>query len=763
MLECLRNFYMTMFIAWENSFMDKMTEDHEENTVETHGKNKKQGRVMEKNKEKRKLVPGFLFALIGFSVAFLFLIVNFLMQDRYAFTFDCMWLKNDADIEVTVDWLMNLYTDFLLALLGIYFTIIGISFSLKQISILVFYEFTFFTKTSLATLIVFVLNVASIYCVLPNLRLTNAVVVYVFLSIVFCITVFCYFSSRIFYTDDEEWAETLFDYVLKNKERGKINKFINKFLIKSFEKEFPFIFFNMDESKNTANETFFEAISVDEINDLKTTENFMIVVSKKITKCLANLDKDEAKQSETCNKYINVFARLYHHYLFSLHGDTSFILYIRDAFLLAENSTKLKKLFELYENACKTLKSIIFPSLFYQKKDETIFAHLNDYRYLNQFTRLHDNEEFNIFFNRSLVEISTYMFAIVIVGKHSNKIIPYAEKVFQDLEKIDVDCMAPVMYDEGFFAKMESYEVKYTQEFFVVLILFCLMFTDPSFDMRKFLKNKIRFVNYSFKKGENHLNLLKTGYSRFKSCVEKITVEEINNVKPISESDFRNTKEKFISLLDSEIKGVNKKNKEELNSINFDGELKNFVENEKDRLQDDLKEWFSEVGDDATYKKKPMYVEYSFLFSKKAYREHSEVVYAGSFSDLIREWFVPIYISHSNLKYFKMFSELNSENDTDLLLHIDYMAEVFDDKTIELGVGCFRANGKEFKTTYFRTGKRGLIYQNDFKRHFAVKEIIPLMDQTETEETDDDFLASVPVKVVFCEMDENPDFWILSK
>ncbi|MDE7291715.1 MAG: hypothetical protein K2N58_06685 [Treponemataceae bacterium] len=240
-------------------------------------------------------------------------------------------------------------------------------------------------------------------------------------------------------------------------------------------------------------------------------------------------------------------------------------------------------------------------------------------------------------------------------------------------------------------------------------------------------------------------------------------MEEINNVKTISESDFRNTKEKFISLLESEIQEINEKYKEELNSINFDGELKNFVESERVRLQNDLKEWFSEVGDDATYKKKPMYVEYSFLFSKKAYREHSEVVYAGSFSDLIREWFVPMYISHSNLKYFKTFSELNFEKDSNFLLHIDYMNEVFDDKTIDLGVGCFRANDKEFKITYFRNGKRGLIYKNDFKRHFAVEKITPLMDQATTEEKDDDILVTVPVKVVFCEMDENPDFWILSK
>ncbi|MBD5408144.1 MAG: hypothetical protein HDR54_01920 [Treponema sp.] len=739
--------------------MDKMTEECGENTVETHVKNQKQGKVMEKNKEKRKLVPGFLFALIGFSVAFLFLIVNFLMQDRYAFTFDCMWLKNDADIEVTVDWLMNLYTDFLLALLGIYFTIIGISFSLKQISILVFYEFTFFTKTSLATLIIFVLNVVSIYCVLPNLRLTNAVVVYVFLSIVFCITVFCYFSSRIFYTDDEEWVRQLF-YSVFRKRNPLINKFVNEFLLKSFGKESPFVFFNINDSNSDTNAIFFELINIDEINDLKEMENFMIVVSSKIKECINKLDED--KQAEICIKYITAFDKFYRHYLFKLHSDTSFILNIRDAFWFAENSAESENFFKLYAAACERVKNIILSS-FYQKTDETIFAYLNDYRYLNQFPRLYDNEKFNIFFNRTLVEISTYMFAIVIVGKHSNKIIPYAEKLFLSIEKIDVDCMMPVMHEEGNFAKMGSYKVKYTQEFLVALILLYLMAKDCDFDIKKILKNKIRFVNYSFNKDENHLNLLKTGYSRFKSCVEKITVEEINNVKPISENDFRNTKEKFISLLDSEIKGVNEKDKEELNSINFDGELKNFVKNEKDRLQDDLKEWFSKVGDDATYKENPMPVEYSFLFSKKAYREHNEVVSAGSFSDLIREWFVPMYISHSNLKYFKMFSELNSENDTDLLLHIDYMAEVLDDKTIELGVGCFRANGKEFKTTYFRTGKRGLIYQNDFKRHFAVKEIIPLMDQTETEERDDDILVSVPVKVVFCELDENPDFWILSK
>lgn len=748
--------------------MDKLTEEREKKRTEKIGgslkmekrKEKRRGEIMEKNKEKGNFVPGFLFALIGFSVAFLFLIVNFLMQDRYAFTFDCKWFKNDADIKVTVDWLMNLYTDFLLALIGIYFTIIGISFSLKQISILVFYEFTFFTKTSLATLIVFVLNVASIYCVLPNLRLTNAVVVYVFLSIVFCITVFCYFSSRIFYTDDKNWARQLF-YSVFRKRNPLINKFVNEFLLKSFGKESPFVFFNINDSNSDANEIFFESISIDEINNLKEMENFMIVVSSKIKECINKIDED--KQAEICIKYITAFDKFYRHYLFKLHSDTSFILNIRDAFWFAEETPqKSERFFELYAAACERVKNIILSS-FYQKADETIFAYLNDYRYLNQFPRLYDNEKFNTFFNRSLVEISTYMFAIVIVGKHSNKIIPYAEKVFQDLEKIDVDCMAPVMYDEGFFAKMESYEVKYTQEFFVVLILFYLMSTDPSFDMRKFLKNKIRFVNYSFKKGENHLNLLKTGYSRFKSCVEKITVEEINNVKPISESDFRNTKEKFISLLDSEIKGVNKKDKEDLKRGDFDDELKKFVKSERVRLQNDLKEWFSKVGDDATYKENPMPVEYSFLFSQKAYREHNEVVSAGSFSDLIREWFVPIYISHSNLKYFKMFSELNSENDTDLLLHIDYMAEVFDDKTIELGVGCFRANGKEFKTTYFRTGKRGLIYQNDFKRHFAVKEIIPLMDQTETEERDDDILVSVLVKVVFCELDENPDFWILSK
>ncbi|MDE7291331.1 MAG: hypothetical protein K2N58_04715, partial [Treponemataceae bacterium] len=234
--------------------------------TDKHGK---RNRVkMIKNNKKHN--PSFKIVLGVFILIFSFLIVNFITQDRYAFVFDFNWLKDDADIGIAVDWLIDLYTAFFLALIGIYFTIIGISFSLKQISILVFYEFTL-TKTSKATFFVFMLNVVSVYCVLPNLRLTKAVVVYVFLSIVFCITVFCYFSSRIFYTDDEEWAETLFDYVLKNKERGKINKFINKFLIKSFEKEFPFIFFNMDESKNTANETFFEAISVDEIDDLKTT------------------------------------------------------------------------------------------------------------------------------------------------------------------------------------------------------------------------------------------------------------------------------------------------------------------------------------------------------------------------------------------------------------------------------------------------------------------------------------------------------------
>ncbi|MDE7291714.1 MAG: hypothetical protein K2N58_06680, partial [Treponemataceae bacterium] len=231
----------------------------------------------------------------------------------------------------------------------------------------------------------------------------------------------------------------------------------------------------------------------------KTTENFMIVVSTKITKCLANLDKDEAKQTEICNKYINIFARLYHHYLFTLHGDTSFILYIRDAFWFAENSAESENFFKLYAAACESVKNIILSS-FYQKTDETIFAYLNDYRYLNQFPRLYDNEKFNTFFNRTLVEISTYMFAIVIVGKHSNKIIPYAEKLFLSIEKFYVDCVSWIMYDEGTFSDIKVHEVKYTQEFFVALILFYLMYTEPDFDMRKFLKNKVRFINYSFKK-----------------------------------------------------------------------------------------------------------------------------------------------------------------------------------------------------------------------------------------------------------------------
>ena len=355
------------------------------------------------------------------------------------------------------------------------------------------------------------------------------------------------------------------------------------------------------------------------------------------------------------------------------------------------------------------------------------------------------------------------MFAIVIVEKHSNKIIPYAEKLFLSIEKIDVDCMMPVMHEEGNFAKMGSYKVKYTQEFLVALILFYLMAKDCDFDIKKILKNKIRFVNYSFNKDENPLNILKMGYSRFISRIKDISLQEMNNITTISESDFINTQKAVVDLLESEIEHTNEKYKEDLKRGDFDDELKKFVESERVRLQNDLKEWFSEVGDGVTYKKKPMYMKSSFLFSLKACKEKSEKDKDSKFSLFMVNWFVPIYISHSNLKYFKTFSELNFEKDSNLLLHIDYMDEVFDDKTIELGVGCFKANDKGFKTTYFRNGKRGLIYQNDFKRHFAVEKITPFMNQKTTEETDDDILVTVPAQVVFREMDENPDFWILSK
>lgn len=690
-----------------------------------------------------------LFIVFFFSTFFIFF-----FQDHYQFVFSFEWFFKNAVSGKTKDFYSGLYTDFLLAYMGIYFTVLGIAFSLKQFSIKTFFEFTI----DIWCVICFtfqIINSIIVYCFIPNLRFTNAVVCFLLLNLVYETFLFCFLSSKILYTDNIDWANKLFERIVKQGNRKRTSDFINHFLIKCFKDDSGLII-----NKACENIVFtkgvFDSIIVTDIQDIKTLESLIKSSVKMLSINLLLLDKaDEDKNdSEICErsyKLIEFYSIASRHLYFGLGKDECNFLDVRDCFLYA-NKVKSSKYYDFYSYICYQLRNLIITCIFC-KSNETIYHFINQYRYLNQFLYSKENDSFNSKFNQNLFDIVCYIYNQIVVGKRKSDLIDYAEKLFLSLDSIEISCVDYNLFDEGFYVETDFHEVKYTQEFLAALILFITSCRKKDFDVERYITDKIRFVGYgNVKISYTYLNI---AISSLKRNFEKLTEDEFQLFFRDGK-DFNQLKSNFISILQDMIDRTQKQEINELEKqlerkINYEIEIK------KDELKNEIMKHIEKYDKDKEVKR--FNIDSEILISGKCLCGNG-IEMGYDFFSCIQDVFIQIYIRNSECIQLNSFSELASipNKSSSLIINTDLLEKLFDDKSIDTGYMTFSVGEKVFNYSFYRGNSNGIIFQDDFKNHFSLVEI-KVIGKPSKEKLETDIIYKVPIKLIFCENSDNSQWF----
>lgn len=683
------------------------------------------------------------------SVVFALCFLIFKKQDVYSWVLNWTWFSQiPFSEEKNLEFYTGLYTDFLLAYIGVYFTVLGIAFSLKSFSVLTFYKFTFDIFSGIQ-IIVLLVNTTVVYCFLPNIRFTNAVVCYLLFNILYLTLLFCFFCSRIFYTDNLEWAKKLFSDVLKKRHREDQVDFENNFLAKCFEEEFPTLL--SEDPKNASSLELFQSIEIRSIHNSQVVEKLLFSVQRKILQLL----KEEEIDVQDVQLYIDVFFRFHTYYMYDMGIDNCHFLMMRDCFLFTGKDNPPDSFYECYAYTFVKMKDLILTAL-YNKDEETIYSYINQMRNCNQFYFFRNSPLVSNTFERELFVISTFMYNLIVVGKKDRKLYQYARQLFFSLNKIRVCCVTEIAYDEGYYTEIDFHEARYTEEFLIALILLLEKIMNPEFDLERFISDKIVFIGYgNFK--SSHAYSIAT-LSCLLRAMEKITANDVYTFIPECKN-FSKVHLNCMIIIENMIDTLKEQELSRLQKVAFDSKIKENIKAKKEKLQSELKAKFPKEFDDKNYK--PFNIDYEFLFSLRSIEEGKKVFEAGSFYHAVKDLFIDLFIQKATCKKLKTFAELADIRVGKLFINSGLLDKLFDDKKVEIGYQKFSVKNNIYEYEFFRSQFKGVIFQEDFMNHFALRDIIVYEERMYREKTTEDVLVHVPVKVVFGEKQESSVWYFI--
>jgi len=678
--------------------------------------------------------------------------ILFLFQDFYCFISLKDWIKVLFESSsANFSEYQTLFFSILIGLVGVYFTVISIILNKKDISPFSCIKYTFFWDDYFLAFELGICLVLSLIC-FPYIRFTKAVQNYIIASIFVSVLLFIKSTYALVYTDRKSNAIKHFkkqiEYFIRrykrdiNKRNKKINDFVFDFVFKSFPNE-KFIILKEAYEQLQREKTCTleldgcycalidslsaEKLTADEPNGLKSyisfiSERLFLIIYKNSK---SDFDNNYKIVSAYCKKIIE----LYKAYLYKDLLHESYFLLLSEPFTLIFkldlSHYSKDKLLQIFYYLMKECKQLIYISL-YHCGFETVRDEIHNYMNFVQFINIKDKYK-NLVkeHDKCLIDIAVRIINVIQIGRISSKYLLFIKPLLSQCNKITIFDVDDEMYDE-ILPPIGMYEVKYTRNFYISIILFWLAIENE--DYKKLLLNKL---NYS---GIN-TNDIVWAFKDIDNSLDKILIDDLNKILiNITDDMFEKTKKKIKALLFFKEKQLNNIKVQNLAVKNCDNKLSEEIKKRKTEFENEFEFLKS---------KAKKYIVTSiegleFVFSKAELCGEIGVKFMGfSFYSYLKEFLFNMYIGSAEIKTIYSLTEIDKvEADNELLLSQSYRQDFYEDKRLNYFGGDLYINEKRFELDYIFTDTNLIVNKKDFVSCIAFESIDILLDKRHDEKKD---------------------------
>ena len=704
--------------------------------------------------------------------------VIFFKQDSYVLIPIANWWRHlTSNIKEFPSIMFNLYFLFFVTFIGTFFTALSIFLSRKNIPFTSFFKYLCFADFGniLAGTIVLI-QCIPILSVVPILRYTYIIDLYIILSILSLIYCFITMVDAMTYIENQDkcidlikrYTVKYLKYIHKQsknnsaeKQKYRLTNLYNDIIIPCFGLSAPCIpeysYSILLSISNKKQETI-------EIEYTKIYELYKQIIVNIIAS--ANIQKsDFEKIIISMCKYIyqnitdilskmniihlkeiyHLIFQTYNKYVFTDKADRSYILEIKEPvyrYIMNNRNTSYdnkKELYALYANLMSECKNIIYLSL-YHTKYNIVKCQIQDFMSMIQFFDIvSDANDLIRYHEKYIVDIITFIFNTIRIGRIDIKYLKLIPSLLNHIHHIEIFDIEDDFYDE-ILHPVDFHEPQYTRKFYIaVLIVYMGILDGENID------NIIKKIKYESKKENSRYQ----GYEYVLTNIKKIGKNDISMLG-FSGEEYDNTIKEISQKLSDKINAIKKQNLQKLKEKDTSKELREGITTKFDEIKEEFKDFYTSQkdydGDVYTSQK----IKAELYFSKRFLSGDTSIYFFGSsYYSLVVNFLYHRYLHNANILYIDNLSKIdNVEDKNTLLLPRDYRSYFHMNPNIEYIENGIKFDNKEFLFDWRFSNSECIVLKKDLQKWCQLYDLKHFDDIKEIEE-ENDIGIKVPFEMIF--------------
>lgn len=669
-----------------------------------------------------------------------------------------VFFLQDAEIYLgnSFETFQNIYLTIFTCVLGIYFTVLGIVLSNKNISFKDFYFFTI-SYQFIWNLIILIMNFILFLIILPLHKYTVSIEIFYIINIfqIICFSIIS-ISEMSYLQNYDDTISALTRKTEKMVKRGskQFVSLITNFVKNSFPEKEPFEIY--DRILSSINPDLYEK-TLDEV--ILNYPALMNVSAERYPDVLHFIIKNiylTTKNGDNLNydlleKEIQLYFDTYRKFCFSKTIETSYLLNIRDplfSIILIKKENCSQKLIETYLKILNESKQIILISL-HQSNYKIVNLELNDFIYFIQFFDLYDISKSVIqLYYSNIIDIITHITNLLILKRLDNNFINFIIQLYSKIEELVIYDISSELYTE-LLPDINAHFVKYDRNFFICESLILLKVYD-----KELFNTVLEKITYYKKNNSKYLEYIH--FDLLHRAVLSIEKKDYILNDEITEMKFEEALNELKFKLNNKIEYIKEKNLSITKNQITDELLNERLEEEEKKLRKDLEQFNTLEKLSAT---KNLRIESNYCFSVRQILKDSSIM---SFGQNYFNLFIPLlynaYLQMSNISIINInnIETINNyipEKKIKLFVPISMHSYFYTQNMpgINFKQNGFILNGVTYELKYFHTQMDLIVLADDLLNNIAIKDIVNNKDKISKEDANDiyDVNISLPFTIEF--------------
>lgn len=686
----------------------------------------------------------------------------FLTQDVYSLIPITDWWRHlTSNIKEFPSIMFNLYFLFFVTFIGTFFTALSIFLSRKNIPFTSFFKYLCFADFGniLAGTIVLIQCIL-ILSVVPILRYTYIIDLYIILSILSLIYFFIMMVDAMTYIENKNKCIGLFQkygekYLKYKKEKTKnlAVEIYNNIIWQYFpQNELYVILLSTDEKiKDKKNIKYIYEIYYEIIIRQTTKEN---IKDDEFSILLINLCRYIARYLFDTNSIIELnhlykiyylLFELYKKYIYTDKVDRSYILEIKEPiyrYIMNNRTTSYdnkKELYSLYANLMYECKNIIYLSL-YHTKYNIVKCQIQDFMSMIQFFDIVPDVDYLIrYHEKYIVDIITLIFNTIRIGRIDTEYLKLIPSLFEHIHHIEIFDIEDDFYDE-ILHPVDFHEPQYTRKFYTALLIVYMGILDS-----KNIDNIIKKIKYESKEE----NFKYQGYEYVLTNIKKIGKNDISMLG-FSVENYENTIKEITQNLSDKINAIKKQNLQKLKEKDTSKELHEGITAQFNEIKKEFKDFYTSQKDYDSNIYISQKIKAELYFSKRVLSGDTSIHFFGSrYYNPVIDFLYHAYLRRAEIIYIDDISEIKGiEEKNTLLLPRDYNSYFYMNPNIEYIGNGIKVDNKEFSFEWRLSNSECIVLKKDLQDWCRLYKLEQLNDIEENEE-ENDIGIKVPFEMIF--------------